>query len=72
MVKELQRIHVVLPRDLVEAIDRIAGRRKRSQFIVEAVREKLTRERQTDALAVPRTSTAPGSSGPAAEGTSLV
>lgn len=44
------RAHVVLPEELIEEIDRLAGKRKRSQFIEAAVREKLTRERQSAAL----------------------
>jgi len=40
----MMRTHVVLPEDLVKEIDRVAGRRKRSQFIEEAVSEKLQRE----------------------------
>ena len=35
------RTHVILPEDLVEAIDKEAGKGKRSQFIEEAIREKL-------------------------------
>ncbi len=38
------RAHLVLPEDLVEAVDSVAGKRKRSQFVEEAVREKLARE----------------------------
>jgi len=37
------RTNVTLPEELVREIDRVAGRRKRSQFIVEAVRERLLR-----------------------------
>jgi len=35
------RTHVILPEDLVEAVDAQAGKGKRSQFIEEAIREKL-------------------------------
>jgi metal-responsive CopG/Arc/MetJ family transcriptional regulator len=35
------RTHVILPDELVEAIDKEAGKGKRSQFIEEAIREKL-------------------------------
>ena len=38
------RAHVVLPEDLVERVDRVAGKRRRSRFVEEAVREKLARE----------------------------
>jgi metal-responsive CopG/Arc/MetJ family transcriptional regulator len=50
MVEEAVRTHILIPRDLVEAIDRIAGRRKRSEFIVAALRQKLINERQKEAL----------------------
>lgn len=38
------RAHVVLPEDLLERIDQVAGKRRRSRFVEEAVREKLARE----------------------------
>lgn len=38
------RTHVILPADLLEAVERAAGPRGRSAFIAEAVREKLQRE----------------------------
>jgi metal-responsive CopG/Arc/MetJ family transcriptional regulator len=44
------RTHVVLPTELVEEIDRIAGKRKRSEFIEETLRERLIRERQREAF----------------------
>ena len=47
------RAHISLPDDLVEEVDEIAGPRKRSQFIEEAVRIKLLNERQKRALALP-------------------
>ena len=39
------KAHLVLPRDILEEVDHIAGKRKRSSFIAEATREKLQRER---------------------------
>jgi hypothetical protein len=39
-----------LPEELVEEIDELAGPRKRSEFIEEAVRLKLVNERQKRAL----------------------
>ena len=39
------KAHLVLPRDILEEVDQIAGKRKRSLFIAEATREKLQRER---------------------------
>ncbi len=50
VVKEAMRTHILVPRDLVAAVDRIAGRRKRSEFLTEALREKLTRALQKEAL----------------------
>ena len=35
------RTHVILPEELVKAVDKEAGKGKRSQFIEEAIREKL-------------------------------
>ncbi len=35
------RTHVILPEDLVKSVDDLAGKGKRSQFIEEAIREKL-------------------------------
>jgi metal-responsive CopG/Arc/MetJ family transcriptional regulator len=46
----VQRTHVVLSSDLVEEIDRIVGRRKRSEFIAEAAARELLRQRQMQAL----------------------
>jgi metal-responsive CopG/Arc/MetJ family transcriptional regulator len=39
------KAHLVIPRDILEEVDQIAGKRKRSLFIAEATREKLQRER---------------------------
>ena len=39
------KAHLVLPQDILEEVDQIAGKRKRSLFIAEATREKLQRER---------------------------
>ena len=39
------KTHLAIPEDLVAEVDRIAGKRRRSLFIVEATREKLARER---------------------------
>jgi len=44
------RAHVVLDKELVDAIDEIAGKRKRSQFIEDAIRVQLALEKQTRAL----------------------
>ena len=39
------KAHLVLPREILEEVDRITGKRKRSFFIEEATREKLEKER---------------------------
>ena len=44
------RTHVVLSEDLVRAVDALAGKRRRSRFIEDAVREKLKRETLLSAL----------------------
>jgi hypothetical protein len=50
---EMVRTHVVLPKELVDAIDALAGPRKRSEYVAEilaaAVAEKLRRERVYEA-----------------------
>ncbi|MCL5962211.1 MAG: ribbon-helix-helix domain-containing protein [Chloroflexi bacterium] len=45
MPKETLRTHVVIPRQLIESIDEFVGRRRRSKFMADAVREKLARVR---------------------------
>lgn len=39
------RTHLLLPDDLVEGVDELVGKRKRSRFIAEATRERLRREK---------------------------
>jgi metal-responsive CopG/Arc/MetJ family transcriptional regulator len=48
------RAHVVLPEEMIEEIDRVAGKRGRSKFIEEAVHEKLALKRQREAIAKAR------------------
>jgi metal-responsive CopG/Arc/MetJ family transcriptional regulator len=38
------KTHLVLPVEILEEVDQIAGKKKRSLFIAEATREKLERE----------------------------
>lgn len=38
------RARIVLPEELLEAVDRTAGKRKRSHFVEAAIREKLARD----------------------------
>ncbi|MFQ6090752.1 MAG: CopG family ribbon-helix-helix protein [Candidatus Bipolaricaulia bacterium] len=47
----MRRTNVMLPEELLEEIDRVAGKRKRSRFIAEAIEEKLARVRFEEALA---------------------
>ena len=42
------RVHVVMPKELVEQIDALVGKRRRSEFIVEAVRDHLARRRRSE------------------------
>ena len=46
------RAHIVLPKELLNEVDKLTGKRKRSQFVEEAIKEKLARERLKHALAV--------------------
>ena len=50
LADETIRTHVVFPKDLVEAVDRLVGPRKRSAFFVQAVEEKIDREQLGNAL----------------------
>lgn len=49
MSKEMMRTHVVVPPELVATVDRLVGRRRRSQFFSEAVQEKVARIRLAQA-----------------------
>ena len=49
MAEGVTRAHVVMPRETVEAIDRLVGRRGRSRFVAEAAEEKLRRIRSLEA-----------------------
>ena len=50
MASATVRTHVVFPKELVEEVDQLVGPRKRSEFVVEAVEEKLAHERLGRAL----------------------
>jgi hypothetical protein len=43
--KDRSRAHVVLPTEVLQEVDALVGPRHRSEFFVEAVREKAARER---------------------------
>jgi hypothetical protein len=45
MSKDRLRAHVILPEDLLREVDDLVGPRKRSEFFVDAAREKVARER---------------------------
>jgi hypothetical protein len=45
MTHTLTRTHVIAPKELIEEVDRIVGPRRRSEFITDAVAEKLKREK---------------------------
>ncbi len=45
-----QRAHVVLAQELITEIDRLVGKRHRSEFLVEAASRELHRQRQLRAL----------------------
>lgn len=47
---EFVRTHVLLPRDLIEGVDEIVGPRHRSEFIAEALEEKLAHSRLRAAM----------------------
>ena len=50
MDDERVRAHVVMPRELVKEVDDLVGHRRRSEFMTEAVREKLLRARRDKVL----------------------
>ncbi len=45
--RETVRINVTIPKELVESVDELVGRRGRSKFFAEAVAEKLAREKRS-------------------------
>lgn len=40
----MTRAHIVLPDELIRQVDAAVGKRKRSRFVADALREKLKRE----------------------------
>lgn len=44
------RTHVMLSKELLEQVDRVAGKRHRSEFIEEAIEDELARTRQAQAF----------------------
>ncbi len=50
MSKQILRTHIVISEELICEVDRVAGKRKRSRFVEEAIREKLARASLSTAL----------------------
>jgi metal-responsive CopG/Arc/MetJ family transcriptional regulator len=50
MTSQKDKAHLVFPRDLLQSIDRLVGKRKRSKFVVEATRKELKRIQFLQAL----------------------
>lgn len=46
----MTRTHVVLPESLVETIDELVGKRRRSAFLAEAAEREIRRRRLDDAI----------------------
>ena len=44
------RTHIIVPDELVDEVDRLVGKRRRSAFFVDAARERLRRERLLQAM----------------------
>lgn len=44
------KAHLVFPEDLLQSIDKLVGKRKRSRFVVEAARKELKRIQFLQAL----------------------
>src|SRR5919205_1139345 len=43
MSHETIRTHVILPKDLLQAVDELVGKRERSKFLADAAAEKIAR-----------------------------
>jgi metal-responsive CopG/Arc/MetJ family transcriptional regulator len=48
MNSETVRINIILPRDLVESLNKIAGPRNRSRLISESIRESIRQRKKTE------------------------
>lgn len=48
MSDDTVRLNITIPKDLAHALDHLAGPRKRSRFIVEALREKIKKKEKED------------------------
>jgi metal-responsive CopG/Arc/MetJ family transcriptional regulator len=47
-----RRAHIVIPEDLAAEIDEVAGKRGRSQFLIESARRELSRHRMIRAISL--------------------
>lgn len=45
-----KRAHIVIPEDLAAEIDEVAGKRGRSQFLIESARKEISRYRMIRAI----------------------
>ena len=45
MSEEMMRTHVVIPKALVETIDALVGKRRRSEFLTEAAEKEIRRRK---------------------------
>jgi hypothetical protein len=50
MSHALTRTHLIVPKELIEEVDRLVGPRRRSEFIASAVDEKVRREKVLQAV----------------------
>jgi metal-responsive CopG/Arc/MetJ family transcriptional regulator len=48
MNTEIVRLNITMPKDLAQTLNRIVGPRKRSQFIVEAVKQKIDQKEKEE------------------------
>ena len=52
MNTETVRLNITIPKDLAQALKRLTGPRKRSQFVAEAVRERIEKQQKDDLMKV--------------------
>ena len=50
IANQKEKAHLVFPQDLLQSIDKLVGKRKRSKFVVEATRKELKRVQFLQAL----------------------
>jgi CopG family transcriptional regulator/antitoxin EndoAI len=48
MNTEIVRLNITMPKDLAQALNRVVGPRKRSQFIVEAVKQRIEQKEKEE------------------------